>query len=224
MLVLLDSADCPVATSARPWARLMARVRASRLDSDLAGEASPDSTVALALRAQLLVSERTRCDLAEGVRRLLATAMQAPAADRAAAPADRAAAPADRAAAPADRAAAPADRAAAPAADRSLAPALGRSPVSPADRSPAHGARGPQMLAARRPRVPICRDRVRESAEELEDLIRRLLAHGPVAARGVALASALLSDGSGPLYHRANPDDLRARVREAVTALDPLTG
>jgi hypothetical protein len=210
MLVLLDSADCPVATSARPWARLMARVRASRLDSDLAGEASPDSTVALALRAQLLVSERTRCDLAEGVRRLLATAMQAPAADRAAAPADRAAAPADRAAAPA--------------ADRSLAPALGRSPVSPADRSPAHGARGPQMLAARRPRVPICRDRVRESAEELEDLIRRLLAHGPVAARGVALASALLSDGSGPLYHRANPDDLRARVREAVTALDPLTG
>jgi hypothetical protein len=217
MLVLLDSADCPVATSARPWARLMARVRASRLDSDLAGEASPDSTVALALRAQLLVSERTRCDLAEGVRRLLATAMQAPAADRAAAPADRAAAPADRAAAPADRAAAPA-------ADRSLAPALGRSPVSPADRSPAHGARGPQMLAARRPRVPICRDRVRESAEELEDLIRRLLAHGPVAARGVALASALLSDGSGPLYHRANPDDLRARVREAVTALDPLTG
>ncbi len=80
------------------------------------------------------------------------------------------------------------------------------------------------MLAARRPRVPICRDRVRESAEELEDLIRRLLAHGPVAARGVALASALLRDGSGPLYHRANPDDLRARVREAVTALDPLTG
>jgi hypothetical protein len=189
MLVLLDSADCPVATSARPWDRLMARVRASRLDSDLAGEASPDSTVALALRAQLLVSERTRRDLAEGARRLLATAMQAPAAGRS-----------------------------------QTAAALGRSPVSPADRSLAYGARGPQMPAARRPRVPICRDRVRESAGELEDLIRRLLADGPVAARGVALASALLRDGGGPLYHRANPDDVRARLREAVTALDPLTG
>src|SRR5215470_7453289 len=138
MLVLLDSADGPVATSARPWDRLMARVRASRLDSDLAGEASPDSTVALALRAQLLVSDRTRRDLAQGARRLLATAMQAPAAGR------------------------------------SLAPALGRSPASPADRSLAPAARGPQMPAPRL-RVPLCRDRVRESAEELEDLIRRLL-------------------------------------------------
>jgi hypothetical protein len=188
MLVVLDRADCPVATSARPWDRLMARVRASRLDSDLAGNASPDSTVALALRAQMLVSERTRRDVAEGARRLLATAMQPPAADR----------------------------------SQALAP--GRSPVSPADRSLAYGGRGPQMPAARRPRVPVCRDRVRESADELGDLIRRLLADGPVAARGVALASALLCDGSGPLYHRGNADDVRARVREAVTALDPLTG
>jgi hypothetical protein len=172
MLVLLDRADCPVATSARPWDRLMARVRASHLDSDLAGDASPDSTVALALRAQMLVSERTRRDVAEGARRLLATAMQAPVGDR----------------------------------------------------SPARAARGPQLPAAGRPRVPVCRDRVRESAEELGDLIRRLLADGPVAARGVALASALLCDGSGPLYHRGNADDVRARVREAVTALDPLTG
>jgi hypothetical protein len=196
MLVLLDSADCPVATAARPWDRLMARVRASRLDSDLAGEASPDSTVALALRAQLLVSKRTRRDLAEGARRLLATAMQAPAASRSLAPAI----------------------------SRFPVPAIGRSPVPPADRSPAHGARRPQMPAARRPLVPICPDRVRESAEELEDLIRRLLADGPVAARGVVLARALLRDGGGPLYHRANPADVRARLREAVTALDPLTG
>jgi hypothetical protein len=188
MLVLLDSANCPVATSARPWDRLMARVRASRLDSHLAGEASPDSTVALALRAQLLVSERTRRDLADGARRLLATAVQAPAVGR------------------------------------SLPPAIGRCPASPAGQSPAHGARGPQMPAARRPRVPICPDRVRESAEEFEELIRRLLADGPVAARGVALASALLRDGGGPLYHRASVDDVRARLREAVTALDPLTG
>ena len=103
MLVLLDSANCPIATSARPWDRLMARVRASRLDSDLAGEALPDSTVALALRAQLLVSERTRRDLAEGARRLLATAIQTPAAGRSLAPA----------------------------LGRSPVPAIGRSPASP---------------------------------------------------------------------------------------------
>jgi hypothetical protein len=173
----------------------MARVRASRLDSDLAGEASPDSTLALALRAQMLVSERTRRDLAEAARRLLATAMQPPAAGRSQTPA----------------------------AARSQARASGRSPASPADRLLAYGGRGPQMPAARRPLVPVCRDRVRESAEELGDLIRRLLADGPVAARGVALASALLRDGSGPLYHRANADDVRARIREAVSALDPLT-
>ena len=196
MLVLLDRADCPVATSARPWDRVMARVRASRLDSDLAGDASPDSTVALALRAQMLVSERTRRDVAESARRLLATAMQAPAGDRLLAPAG----------------------------DRSQALAPGRSPVSPPDRLLAYRGRGTQMPAARRPRVPVCRDRVMESAEELGDLIRRLLADGPVAARGVALASALLCDGSGPLYHRGNADDVRARVREAVIALDPLTG
>src|SRR5260221_379265 len=51
MLVLLDEADCPVARPVRPWDRLLARLRASRLDRDLADRASPDATVALALRA-----------------------------------------------------------------------------------------------------------------------------------------------------------------------------
>ncbi len=160
MLLLLDEAGCPIARPARPWVRLVVRVRASRLDSDLAGGASPDATVALALRAQMLVRARTRRDVALGAQQILATATQVPAAGRA------------------------------------------------------------QVPAAGRPRVPVCRDRVRDSSEELGDLIRRLLAGGPVAARGVALASVLLSDGSGPLYHRASADDVRARVREAVDALD----
>jgi hypothetical protein len=128
----------------------MARVRASRLDSDLADGASPDATVALALRAQILVRPRTRRDVALGAQRLLATAMQTRAA------------------------------------------------------------------------VPLCRDRISESSEEFGNLIQRLLAGGPVAARGVALASVLLSDGGGPLYHRGNTDDVSARIREAVNALDPL--
>jgi hypothetical protein len=167
MLVLLDESGCPVARQARPWDRLMAHARASRLDRDLAGGASPDASVALALRAQMLVRERTRRDVAEGAQRILATAMQGPGIDR----------------------------------------------------SLALAARGPQMPAAGRLLAPICRDRVRESTAEFGDLIRHLLADGPVAARGVALASTLLSDGSGPLYHRASTGDLRARVREAVDAL-----
>jgi hypothetical protein len=194
MFVLLDEGGCPVARPVRIWDRLLVRIRTCRLDGDLAGGASPDATVALALRAQLLVSDRTRRDLAEGARRVLATAMRAPAVDS------------------------------------SWVPSPGRSPASPtgrsrahtADRSPVPAASGPQVPAARLPHVPICRDRVRESSEELEDLIRRLLADGPVAARGVALASILLSDASGPLYHRGSTDDVRARVRETVSALEPV--
>ncbi len=169
MLVLLDEAGCPVARSARPWDRLLARVRASRLDRDLAAGALPDATVPLALRAQILVRTRTRRGMARGAQRLLERAMQAPAANP------------------------------------SPAPAAGRLMM------PAGG-----LL-----QVPVCRDRVTDSAEELGDLIRRLLGRGPVAARGVALASVLLSDGSGPLYRRSSADDLRARVREAVNALGP---
>ena len=151
MLVLLDSADGPVATSARPWDRLMARVRASRLDSDLAGEASPDSTVALALRARMLVHARHRRDLAVSADRVLVTAMQS-----------------------------------------------------------AHACRLP---------APVCRDRVRDCSQEFGELIRRLRAAGPVPVRGVAKVGVLLADASGPLYHRASADDLRARVRDAADAL-----
>jgi hypothetical protein len=37
----------------------------------------------------------------------------------------------------------------------------------------------------------------------------------------VALASLLLTDGAGPLYHRRSPVDLGAAVRAAVYQLDP---
>jgi hypothetical protein len=215
MFVLLNEGGCPVARPARLWDRLLVRMRTCRLDGALAGGASPDATVALALRAQLLVRTRTRRDVAEGARRVLAAAMLAPATDPSLGPApDRApASPAGRPPAPGRAHASPADR----------PPVPGRAQASRADRSLARAAHSPRMTAARRPRVPVCRDRVRESAEELGDLIRHLLADGPVAARGVALASILLSDGSGPLYHRDSADDVRARVREAVNALDPLT-
>ncbi len=149
MLVLLED-NCPVPVAVRPQDRLLARLHAFRLDHDLAGGASPDATVGLALRAQALVAMPARRDLAWTARRVL---------------------------------------------DVANAPDPRRLPVT------------------------VCRDRVRDCSEEIEDLIRRLLAPGPVSAQGVAQASALLSDATSPIYHRASRDDLRARILAAADAL-----
>jgi len=80
MLVLLVVDGCPVARTVRPWDRLLAHWRACRLDRDLARGASPDATIPLALRAQLLVRGPARRDLARSASRVLAAA--APAAGR----------------------------------------------------------------------------------------------------------------------------------------------
>jgi hypothetical protein len=154
VFVLLQEGGCPIARHVCLIDRLAARLRARRLDRQLALGASPDASVALALRAQALVAMSVRRDLARSARRVLAAA---------------------------------------------------RTP-------------GATRLA-----VPVCRDRVTDSAAEFDELIGRLLAACPVPAQGVARASVLLCDGSGPLYHRACPDDLRTRVREAASALSPLS-
>src|SRR6266516_3613208 len=59
MLVLLEN-DCPIPADVRPRDRLLVRLRAFRLDRDLAAGASPDATVPLALRAQTLVAMPAR--------------------------------------------------------------------------------------------------------------------------------------------------------------------
>ena len=75
MLILLDDLDRCVATRpATPGERVAARVRATRLDRYLAAGVSPDSSAALALRAQALVRPSMRRALARGVQRLLAEA------------------------------------------------------------------------------------------------------------------------------------------------------
>jgi hypothetical protein len=78
MLLLMDKAGCPVASQARPWDRLMVRVRGFRLDQDLAAGASPDGSVELALRARLLVRPRHRRELARSMGRLLSPAQRSP--------------------------------------------------------------------------------------------------------------------------------------------------
>ena len=75
MLVVLDDSRAGlVARAASPWDRLAARVRASRLDTELAAGASPERSLGLALRAQVLVQTRTRSDIARGMQRILTAA------------------------------------------------------------------------------------------------------------------------------------------------------
>jgi hypothetical protein len=70
-------------------------------------------------------------------------------------------------------------------------------------------------------RVPIRRDRVHQAEPEIYELITALRALGPIPARGVAIATALLTDGLGPIYNPNAPDDLAAAVALAVQHLDP---
>ena len=69
--------------------------------------------------------------------------------------------------------------------------------------------------------MPVQRRRVLAAAEEIEQLISALRVAQPVPARGVAIASLLLTDGTGPLYHLPSTVDLPAAVYAAVHHLDP---
>jgi hypothetical protein len=78
MLLLMDKAGCPVASRARLWDQLLVRLRGFRLDQELADGVSPEASVELALRAQLLVRPRHRRELARAVGRLLSMAQRRP--------------------------------------------------------------------------------------------------------------------------------------------------
>ena len=72
-------------------------------------------------------------------------------------------------------------------------------------------------------RMPIRSSRVVAAEDDIRHMISLLRASNPVPARGVAIASLLLMDGTGPLYNSASPFDLAATVREAIRHLDPTT-
>jgi len=73
--------------------------------------------------------------------------------------------------------------------------------------------------ATSRPHVPLRRDRIAGSAPGLAGLANFLTAPRPVPARGVALVSQLLTDGSGPLYRAAAREDLGGLIDRASQAL-----
>ena len=72
------------------------------------------------------------------------------------------------------------------------------------------------------PRVPIVRGRIIGAQAQVEALAEALLAPMPTW-RGVAMASSLLSDGSGPIYNRACSVDLASMLCEIIAHLDPVT-
>jgi hypothetical protein len=70
-------------------------------------------------------------------------------------------------------------------------------------------------------RVPIRSERLHRAEPEIRELIAALRVSGPVPARGVAIATNLLTDGRGPIYNAKASDDLTATVMRAVEHLNP---
>jgi hypothetical protein len=69
--------------------------------------------------------------------------------------------------------------------------------------------------------ITVCADRIVAAEPAIRELISRLSAPLPVPARGVAMASTLLTDSTGPVYNRRSPVTLAAALDAAITQLDP---
>jgi hypothetical protein len=69
--------------------------------------------------------------------------------------------------------------------------------------------------------VSLCRDRIIAADHGIRAVLGALSTSLPVPAQGVAQASWLLSDGTGPLYNRACTTDLAAALGRVVELLDP---
>jgi hypothetical protein len=80
-------------------------------------------------------------------------------------------------------------------------------------------ARRPQP--PRLPVVPVRRSSVVAAEPAIRELIRRLSDPLPVTAQGVAMASVLLTDATGPVYNRRSSVTLAAALEAAITELDP---
>ncbi len=77
-----------------------------------------------------------------------------------------------------------------------------------------------QPGTARNPRTPLCRDRILAAETDIRDLLTVLAAISearPESASGVAMASMLLRDGTGPLYNQHSPTDLSTAIVNATT-------
>ena len=71
-----------------------------------------------------------------------------------------------------------------------------------------------------RARIPVRRDAVLQSADDVDALARRLLATDPLGVPGVARVALLLGDGTGPLFSKHAAEDLGTVVRRAREDLE----
>ena len=69
-------------------------------------------------------------------------------------------------------------------------------------------------------RVTPARERVLAAEDDLRVLASRLQSGEPIAAHGIAKVHLLLSDGTGPLFHRDSDRNLSEAIREATSALN----
>jgi hypothetical protein len=79
------------------------------------------------------------------------------------------------------------------------------------------------VVGRRRAHVPLCRRRIDGAAHDVREMVDALVVPLPTPARGVAMASLLLTDGTGPLYNHDSAVDLHAALREVTVQLDPAT-
>ena len=79
------------------------------------------------------------------------------------------------------------------------------------------------MIRRLSPRVPLRVGEIRDCADDIQALARRLRDGDPIDVQGVALTLRLLTDGASPLYWRHSPVTLRYAVRSARLALEPLS-
>ncbi len=85
-----------------------------------------------------------------------------------------------------------------------------------------HLLRVAQRAPSHRTRAVPLRSAVILAAEPaIRELTERLTAPLPVGARGVAMASMLLTDPTSPVYSRRGPLSLDGRLQDAIIALDP---
>ncbi|HEX3513109.1 MAG TPA: hypothetical protein VHT26_03780 [Trebonia sp.] len=69
--------------------------------------------------------------------------------------------------------------------------------------------------------LPVCSDHVIAAEPAVRELVRCMTAPLPVAARGVAMATVLLTDALGPVYNRRSEVTLAAALEAAIAQLDP---
>lgn len=81
-------------------------------------------------------------------------------------------------------------------------------------------ARAYRPSVMRTPRVPLNSDSIAAAGLEIQETAHALLSPRPISARGTAMVSCLLSDGTGPLYNWRRSAELAGALDEALAELN----